>query len=469
MRFFALISSILLFICTTAGITKESVIIDETHLKDSIMSVILVDSVWSGHPVGFALYTSGNRQYIAYYNSERRTVVGQRNLDEENFELTVLPATKRNTNNGTSTILDWDTHNYLTIGIDKNGFIHLSGNVHVHPLTYFRSIKPNDISTLEQIFKMVGSEEKRTTYPNFMLTAKDELLYHYRDGGSGNGNEIYNIYNTNTKEWKRLLDKPLTDGQGLMNAYQSQPKQMKDNWYHMYWVWRDTPDCSTNHDLSYMKSPDLKKWFDAFGNPITLPATLDQKSLIVDPIPTQGGIINLAAKMCLDKNNKPVFVYHKFDSNGNTQFFIASILEDKWEYKQITNWDYRWFFSGNGSVNSEIYLIGFRHREDGNYEVDYWHIKYGNGTILLDPEFVPIGKVLKPKPMSESMAIEGNFPGLQIRTRSDSGTSNDGFYYMLKWETLSRNRDKPREKPWPEASYLYLYKLKKAEEIKSEK
>lgn len=29
---------------------------------------------------------------------------------------------------------------------------------------------------------------------------------------------------------------------------------MADNWYHVWWVWRDTHDYSTNHDLSYMKS-----------------------------------------------------------------------------------------------------------------------------------------------------------------------------------------------------------------------
>lgn len=462
-RFLVFISALFLIISSSSGQIKKSVIIDESQLMDSIISSTLIDSVWAGHPVGFALYTSGNRQYIAYYNSERLTVVGQRNLDEKNFQLYVLPATLRETHAGTSTILEWDSHNYLTIGVDEQGFIHLSGNVHVHPLTYFRSTKSNDISTLKQVFKMVGTDEKRTTYPNFMLTHEDELLYHYRDGSSGNGSEIYNIYNTETKTWKRLLNTTLTDGQGKMNAYQTQPKLMKDDWYHMYWVWRDTPDCSTNHDLSYMKSPDLNKWYDAFGNPISLPATFDQKSLIVDPIPTEGGIINLAAKMCLDESNKPVFVYHKFDSGGFTQFFIARLLEDKWTYEQITDWDYRWFFSGNGSVNSEIHLKGFQQRKDGNYEVDYWHIKYGNGTILLDNEFTTIGKVIKPKPLNTSIAIEGNSQGLLVNTKSDLGKSNDGFYYMLKWETLNRNRDKPREKPWPNPSGLYLYKMKRAD------
>ena len=456
---------LILLFCITLPVFAQKpanpIVIDETGKTETIIQTIKIDSVWAGHPVGFCLYTLGNRQYIAYYNAERRTVVGQRNLADEKFELHVLTATTRETAGGTSTVVGWDSHNFLTLGVDKEGFIHLSGNVHVNPLTYFRSKKPNDITTLEQVFEMVGTEEKRTTYPHFMLTKEGEMLYHYRDGGSGDGNEIYNIYNTETKTWKRLLDTPLTDGQGLMNAYQTQPEMMKDDWYHMYWVWRDTPDCSTNHDLSYMKSPNLKDWFDAFGNPIKLPATLDQKSLIVDPIPVEGGIINLAAKMVLDEKNNPVFVYHKFDEKGFTQLFSAQIQGKKWIYKQITNWDYRWFFSGGGSINSDILLKGFQKRQDGNYEVDYWHIKLGNGTILLNDKFESIGKVLKPEPLSAKLKVEGSFPGLLVQTSEDIGeVKENGVSYILKWETIKRNRDKAPDLPWPGPSQLYLYKLK---------
>jgi len=448
------------FLITLVGFAQT---IDESGKTVTIIQTIKIDSVWAGHPVGFCLYTHRNRQYIAYYNANRNMVVGQRNLDEPEFQLHILPATTRQTAQGTSTVLEWDSHNFVTLGIDKEGFIHLSGNVHVNPLTYFRSTKPNDISTLEQIFEMVGTAEKRTTYPHFMRTKEGELLYHYRDGGSGNGNEIYNAYDTGTKKWRRLLDTPLTDGQGLMNAYQTQPTLMRDGWYHMYWVWRDTPDCSTNHDLSYMKSPDLKNWFDAFGKPIQLPATLGQKSLIVDPIPVEGGIINLAAKLVLDEKNNPIFVYHKFDKNGNTQLYSAHIQGKSWIYKQITNWDYRWFFSGNGSINSEILLKGFRKRQEGKYEVDYWHIKYGNGTILLNSKFENIGKVLKAPPFEVTQKLEGVFPGLLIQTSEDMGDSNNenkGSRYILKWETIKRNRDRAIEKPWPGPSQLYLYKLK---------
>ncbi len=258
-----------------------------------------------------------------------------------------------------------------------------------------------------------------------------------------------------------MLDVPLTDGQGLMNAYQTQPTLLEDDWYHVYWVWRDTPDCETNHDLSYMKSPDLITWFDAFGEKIKLPATLNRPSLIVDPIPPGGGIINLAAKLCLDENNNPIFVYHKYDSIGNLQLYTAHIDDEKWIYTQVTNWDYRWEFSGRGSINVEFRLKGFNKRNDGNYEIDYWHIKYGKGTILLNNKFEKIGAITKPASLGSGLEIEGDFKGLLIKTCGDLGQTNEeNFRYILKWETLNSNRDRPRPKPWPKPSRLILYKLK---------
>ena len=465
--------SLFFFLINCNQNSKKGLIIDESHYIESVEQIIEIDSVWAGHRVGFCLFTDLDRQYIAYYNANRNMVVGQRNIDETNFSLFQMPAPQRNKNDKekskrfSATEVGWDSHNSITMNVDSEGYIHLSGNMHVDSLTYFRSQKPNDITTLKQYFPMVGPNELRATYPKFMMTRENQLIFHYRDGGSGNGNEIYNIYDTDSKIWSRMLDVPLTDGQGLMNAYQSQPELREDGWYHVYWVWRDTPDCSTNHDLSHMKSPDLKNWYNAFDQPISLPATLDQKSLVVDPIPPKGGIINLAAKLCFDRDKKPLFVYHKYDKVGNLQLYIAKISGQKWESNVITDWDYRWSFSGNGSIKNEFTIKSFNRRSDDRFEVGFWHIKYGDGTILLDEELNPIGKVLKSEKLfsrrfnDTSVKVEGDFPGLQVIGAKDIGKNNEpGYRYALKWETLGTNRDKPREKPWPPASSLYLYKIK---------
>ncbi len=108
--------------------------------------------------------------------------------------------------------LKWDSHNYVTMAIDSEGHLHLSGNMHCVPLIYFRTTRPWEIGSFERVGNMVGAEEKRCTYPKFFEGGGGELIFTYRDGRSGNGNQIYNVYDVEKKQWRRLLDEPLTDG-----------------------------------------------------------------------------------------------------------------------------------------------------------------------------------------------------------------------------------------------------------------
>ena len=89
----------------------------------TIEQTLDIDTVWAGHPVGFSLLTAPPHQYAAYYDADRRMVVAQRNLDEETWTKTVLPEK-----------VAWDSHNYITMTLDDDGYLHLSGNMHVHPL-----------------------------------------------------------------------------------------------------------------------------------------------------------------------------------------------------------------------------------------------------------------------------------------------------------------------------------------------
>ena len=47
-----------------------------------------------------------------------------------------------------------------------------------------------------------------------------------------------------------------------------------------------------------------------------------------------------------------------------------------------------------------------------------------------------------------------------VRWRGDSGEApQEETWYMLRWETLGANRDRPREEPWPPPSMLRVYKM----------
>ena len=151
--------------------------------------------------------------------------------------------------------------------------------------------------------------------------------------------------------------------------------------------------------------------------------------------------------------------YHKYDVAGNLQFYTARFTGKKWEIKQLTNWNYRWEFSGGGSITNEVRVGTFTNRRDGYYELGYDHIKYGKGTFLLNKSMENCGTVLKPLLSKELSNVEGKFDELQVRTSNDLSNTGKSARYLLKWETLPANRDLPRTEPWPEASQLYLIKL----------
>jgi hypothetical protein len=238
-----------------------------------------VAPVWSGHPVGFALLTHGVRQFVAFYAADRRMTVAQRTLGQRQWSYTTLPST-----------VGWDSHNYIAMALDREGTLHVAGNMHASPLVYFRSTRPYDASSLERVPSMTGQHEERVTYPVFSYAPDGALLLQYRSGSSGSGDTYRNRYDESTKTWHALTDQPLFFGGKRMNAYPLDPVRGPDGWVHQVWVWRDTPMAETNHDLSYARSRDLVHWETVAGVPLPLPLTIETPGLVVDPSPPRGGL-----------------------------------------------------------------------------------------------------------------------------------------------------------------------------------
>lgn len=415
-----------------------------------IVDTLNISSVWAGHPVGFALITQPPLQFIAYYNAERQLIVAQRNLNERSWTSTTLPVTT-----------DWDSHKYIEMAIDDDGYLHLCANLHVTPLIYFRTTQPRTLSTFVRQTKMVGPDEDRTTYPIFFRGPENEFIFTYREGASGNGNQIYNIYDLKTKTWNRLLDKPLTDGEGKRNAYLFGPILGPDRYFHLAWVWRESPDCSTNHDLSYARSKDLVSWETSTGKPLKLPITLETCE-IVDPVPQHGGIINGNTKIGFDQLGRVTISYHKNDANNYTQPFTARLENGAWRKYQITNWPWHWNFSGGGSLPFRINLGAVNKESDGSLTQIFSHMIFGSGTWSIDPENLHATGTLQRERIPPSLQkVEGTFPGLHVLFLEDSGqnTVND-TRYILRWETLEANRDQPRPPPYPPPSQLRAYAIK---------
>ena len=409
----------------------------ETAVADSIA----VGDAWAGHAVGFDLLTRDDRQVVAYYDAERRLTVAQRDLGGAgDWERTTLPER-----------VPWDSHNYLTLAADADGHLHLAGNVHGDPLVYFRTAAPLDATTFERVPELVGRDEDRVTYPTFLDGPGDELVFMYRDGQSGDGRRLLDAYDPASESWRRLLDAPLLDGSPDCNAYPAGPRRGPDGDYHLFWVWRDTPDAATNHDLSYARSPDLERWTTSDGTPLDLPITPDTGE-VVDPVPAGEGLLNSNVAPGFDGAGRPTVTYHRH-VDGATQAFLARREADGWNRVQVSDWTERWDFGGHGSLENRIEVDPLRATGEGPVAT-FWHAAHGPGRWVLDDDLAVEREDVPWHGLpDEWRSPRGDDPDLAVQWATDPGSP-----WALRWEALPPNRDRPRDDV-PPASTLEAVRL----------
>mmetsp|Transcript_24407 Transcript_24407/g.65220 ORF Transcript_24407/g.65220 Transcript_24407/m.65220 type:complete len:169 (-) Transcript_24407:56-562(-) len=165
--------------------------------------------------------------------------------------------------------------------------------MHNSPMTYFKSDLPLDVSSLRPALMTNASAERFVTYPTFVRGPRGSLHFFFRSGGSGRGRNYHNAYDTSAGVWSLLTPHGLHDGTGRSSAYMERPVLGPDGYYHLAWLWRDSPDVSTNHDLCYVKSRDLLQWETAAGDVVEIPLKPSTRSVIADPVRRFGRILSL--------------------------------------------------------------------------------------------------------------------------------------------------------------------------------
>ena len=423
----------------------------------------MVGQVWAGNPVSFAFLTQGDRQFVAYYDPDRKITVASRRLGSPVWTTTkpegqYLEKARRNSN-----VTGWDSHNYLALVLDHEGLLHLSGNMHVDALVYYRSSRPFDITSLERLDRMTGERETSCTYPVFFQNTAGDLFYRYRDGGSGNGSDLYNTYDPATHTWHRLVDTALLDGEKQRNAYALDPTPGPDGRFHLVWMWRNTPDCSTNNTLSYARSRDLIHWEDHLGRPINLPVTLARGD-VIDPAKVHEGLINMTFALGFDALQQPVVVYHRYDAAGHSQLFAARPEGDGWRTRALTDWTFKWAFSGNGSITGDVLLAAPQPTGDGLMTVPYQTAALGAGRVWfraadLTPQPAPTPTAGATAQSAAAAALTAvripHNAGMEVSLKL---SHQNGVCYVLRWETLPRNRDLPRAQISPPTE-LRVYEI----------
>jgi hypothetical protein len=309
--------------------------------------LVPVGQAWSANSINAnilrhnSIVSHQDQQYIAYYDQEGFVVLGKRNLDAESWEI------KRTPYRGNIR----DAHNTINIMVDGDGYLHLSWDHHNDKLRYCRSKEPGSLELTEKI-PMTSKKESRVTYPEFYRLPNGDLLFLYRDGASGQGDLMMNHYDLATRQWTQRQDAFL-NGEGQRNAYWQMCTDQLGT-IHISWVWRETGDVATNHDMGYAKSTDGgKSWLKANGEAYKLPITAANTEYAAR-IPQAHALINTTS-MCADAAGNPyIATYFRPEGTKVPQYHLIYHDGNQWHTQQISDRKTPFSLSGGGTKRIPI-------------------------------------------------------------------------------------------------------------------
>ncbi len=273
------------------------------------------------------LFTSGAIQYAAYYNGDAHLVLAKRSLNSREWQIQVTEFTG-NVN---------DAHNHISLAVDGDGYVHIAWDHHNSQLKYAQSVAPGSlqlkaVAMLARPGKEAEALEASVTYPQFYRLNNGGLLFAYRDGGSGHGNLVLNRYDLQRKSWQRLHSS-LIDGEGERSAYWDMTID-KNSVLHLAWIWRDTPDVASNHDIAYARSLDNgQTWQDLSGQTYQLPINAANAKL-AKRIPTQHKLMNPPV-VAADAQSNPFIASYWADTPSAKPSYHIVYARDKQHWREL--------------------------------------------------------------------------------------------------------------------------------------
>ncbi|AWW30209.1 neuraminidase [Echinicola strongylocentroti] len=308
-----LLAGVFLTACSSQrplGETVDATVVGEGWANNSVNAVIFRRN---------SLTTYKDTQFTAYYDPSGRLVLAKRKLGEEDWEVHQTQYTGNTA----------DAHNTISIAVDGAGYLHVSWDHHNNPLRYAKSVAPLSLELGEQQ-PMTDKLEEDVTYPEFHNLPNGDLLFLYRSGESGRGNLVLNRYNSQTGKWQQMHHN-LIDGEGERNAYWQACVDQQGT-VHLSWVWRETYDVSTNHDMAYARSTDGgRTWEKSTGEAYTLPINLGSAEYAWK-IPQNSSLINQTA-VTADQNGNP-YIATYWNDGGVTQYQV--IYQENGSWKKVS-------------------------------------------------------------------------------------------------------------------------------------
>jgi hypothetical protein len=302
---------------------------------------------WAKNNVNGAVFrknsvvSQGQDQYTAYYDSVGYVTLAKRRLPAGPWQVQRTPYQGK----------VQDAHNVISLMVDGAGYLHLAFDHHGNPLHYCRSKAPGSLE-MSELLPMTGAHENNVTYPEFHRFPSGDLLFLYRDGSSGNGNLALNRYDAKTQRWTRLHE-VLISGEGQRNAYWQACIDARGT-IHVSWVWRESPNVASNHDMAYARSVDGgRTWQRSTGAAYQLPITAASAEYAAR-IPQNSELINQTS-MTTDAAGAPyIATYWRPAGTQVPQYQLVYLAGKTWKTAQVSQRTTPFSLSGVGTKKIPI-------------------------------------------------------------------------------------------------------------------
>lgn len=313
----------------------------------SQVRVVPIAEGWAKNQVNAVIFRKNSvtsfksLQYAAFYDAESRVVLAKRRLNSTKWEIRPTQFTGDTA----------DAHNSISIAIDGQGFLHLAWGNHNTRLNYARSVASGSLQMGDKS-TMIGRTEEKVTYPEFYSMPNGDLLFFYRDGASGNGNLVLNRLDAKHSKWSRVHDN-LVDGEKTRNAYSQIAVDSKGR-THLSWVWRETGDVATNHDLCYARSDDGgTTWAKSSGEKYQIPINASTAEYVWK-VPQKSELINQTSMTADASGNPYIATYWRDAGSVIPQFRVIYFDGRNWHSSQVSNRTTPFSLSGGGTKRIPI-------------------------------------------------------------------------------------------------------------------
>jgi hypothetical protein len=310
-------------------------------------TLIPVAPGWAGNTVNVVIFRHSSIvsrdgvQYIAWYDQGGQVMLARRKLGATTWD---IHQTQHRGNVR-------DAHNAICIALDGAGVLHVAWGDHNRPLRYARANRAGSLE-LTDTMPMTGESEDRVTYPEFYATSDGGLLFMYRIGASGSGNLVLNRFDVGSGAWTQVHQN-LISGEGRRNAYWQAAVDPRGV-VHLSWVWRDSPDVATNHDLCYARSLDGgATWQKTDGTKLPVPITAATAELAA-VIPQKHELMNQTS-MTTDAKGRPyIATYWRDEGTDIPQYHLVWHDGTKWQVSVIGGQTVAFRLGGGGTKRVPI-------------------------------------------------------------------------------------------------------------------